>query len=159
MLVLINNCLLYLRMSSNGIFLYVHVVVALSDDSVPLKPAEIVTTTGTILQQANEKAIGIVAVKLVTDHLHLLLQLQSFQNLQSVMQFILQQSQSFVTAIRTGGELFSWADDYLAFSVSPNMLGKTKDYFANQAQWHQGRSLQDEIDMMMAMAAAQAVSG
>ena len=145
-------------MSSNGNFLYVHVVVALSDDSVPLKPAEIATITGTILQQAKEKAISIVAIKQMPDHLHLLVQLQVFQNLQSVVQFILHESRSFITSIRTGGEPFAWAEDYLAFSVSPNMLGKTKEYFANQAQWHQGRNLQDEIDMMMAMAAAQAVS-
>ena len=44
---------------------------------------------------------------------------------------------------------FAWQDGYGAFSVSPSILDKTKEYVLNQAEHHKKISFEDEYRKLL----------
>lgn len=76
------------------------------------------------------------------NHVHLLLLLPPTNNLSELVQKLKANSSRWMGE---QGNQFSWQQGYGAFSVSPSMLARTKEYIRGQEEPHRGLSYEDEF--------------
>jgi putative transposase len=93
-----------------------------------------------------------LAIGGITNHVHMLLLLPPTLRLSELVQKLKSNSSRW---IGEHGIQFSWQQGYGAFSVSPSMLHKTKDYIHAQAEHHRRRSFDDEFLAMLRNAGMQ----
>jgi len=76
------------------------------------------------------------------NHVHLLVLLPPTMNLSELIQKLKANSSRWMSE---HGIEFSWQQGYGAFSVSPSMLGRTKEYIQAQKEHHRAMSYEDEF--------------
>ena len=129
------------------IHLYVHAVWAVSERRSLLGKTVRVVLFSHLRKTGEEKGIRILATGGSDDHMHVLLQLHPAQNLAQVVRQLKSESADWLlgTKVVEGG--FAWEDDYLAFSVSPNVLRQVTEYLGKQDEYHRKKSLEEELDL------------
>lgn len=88
------------------------------------------------------KAIEIGGVE---DHIHILLSLPSTMAISKAVQLIKGGSSKWVHENFPEQRLFSWQDEYGAFSVSVSQLENIVDYIRSQKAHHQTMTFQEEF--------------
>jgi REP element-mobilizing transposase RayT len=97
---------------------------------------------GGIARQNKMKAIEIGGVE---DHVHILLSIPSTVSIAKAMQLIKGGSSKWVHETFPEHRLFSWQEEYGAFSVSASQLDKIINYIKNQHEHHHKMTFQEEF--------------
>ena len=80
----------------------------------------------------------------VADHIHILMSLPKTVALSDLMRVIKAKSSKWLRRLDSYYEPFSWQDGYGAFSVSPSLMERTKQYILGQAEHHKVKAYHDE---------------
>ncbi len=99
-----------------------------------------------IRENARTKDIHIDFINGYTDHVHVLLSLNSDQTIAKVMQLIKGESSCWINKYKLTAQKFEWQDDYFAVSVSESGVHKVREYIKNQEQHHAKKTFQQEYD-------------
>ena len=97
---------------------------------------------GGIARQNKMKAVEIGGV---ADHVHLLLSLPATMPISKAMQLIKGGSSKWIHETFPNQRLFSWQEEYGAFSVSVSQLDKTIAYIRDQPEHHRKLTFQEEF--------------
>ncbi len=85
----------------------------------------------------------------VADHIHILLSLPATIPISKAMQLIKGGSSKWIHETFPDQRLFSWQEEYGAFSVSVSQLDKTIAYIRGQPEHHRKISFQEEFLMLL----------
>lgn len=78
------------------------------------------------------------------DHVHLLVQLDATQSLQSLVMKLKSQSARWLNDLEDYGQRFAWQEDWLGFSVSASQAESVASFLRGQDDYHGTRSFADE---------------
>jgi REP element-mobilizing transposase RayT len=101
---------------------------------------------GGIARQNKMKAVEIGGV---ADHVHLLLSLPATMPISKAMQLIKGGSSKWVHETFPNQRLFTWQEEYGAFSVSVSQLDKTIAYICDQPEHHRKLTFQEEFLILL----------
>lgn len=94
---------------------------------------------------AKRNAIKIKSINATSNHMHLLLQLHSTQNLAYSMHLLKGESSSWVNLNKLLKGHFAWQERYKAITVGVSEVRKVKNFINSQIQIHSTISLQQEL--------------
>lgn len=132
-------------------FCYLHLICCSQPDSQSIRRPEAVTLAGFLQRQGAEKAVELLELSILPDHLHALIQLQATQSPHQVARWLMDAASDFLTTIQMTEQPFAWQPAYWCFSVSPNTLGKARDYLRHQATLHEKMTLEAELERMISL--------
>lgn len=135
-------------MSVHRIYIFLHVIIEVEGRRPLLKPSLRAVYFSWLKKHALERGIRVLATGGGTDHVHFFLQLHPAQNLLQVVKWLKEESVHFVNESKLISETFAWNSDYRAFSVSPSNFTQTMDYISKQDEFHQLKSLEQELDII-----------
>ncbi len=124
-----------------------HAVWAVSERRSLLGKTVRVVLFSHLRKTGEEKGIRILATGGSDDHMHVLLQLHPAQNLAQVVRQLKSESAEWLHGTKVVEGDFAWEEDYLAFSVSPNVLRQVTDYLGRQDEYHRNKTLDEELDL------------
>jgi REP element-mobilizing transposase RayT len=101
---------------------------------------------GGIARQNKMKAMEIGGVE---DHVHILLSLPATTPVSKAMQLIKGGSSKWIHETFPNQRIFSWQEEYGAFSVSVSQLDKTIAYIRGQPEHHRKMTFQEEFLMLL----------
>lgn len=91
-----------------------------------------------------------VAVGGTADHAHIVMGLLATHRLADVVREVKVASSKWVHT-EAGARLFAWQKGYGAFTISPGLLDKARQYVLNQEEHHRKRTYKEEyLDMLRA---------
>jgi putative transposase len=129
------------------VYLFVHAIWSVARrEPLLTKPVRRVLFTH-MQKEGEEKGLKIVAAGGVEDHVHCLLQLMPAQNLAQVVKSIRAASTDWVNDNKLLNTVFGWEEGYMAYSVSPSGVHQVIDFIANQEEYHQSKTLENELDI------------
>lgn len=131
--------------ASGNTFIYVHLIWNTADKKAVLSSIIRRVLFPFVKQNAQAKGIQLIAVNGVENHVHCLLKMLPFQNLQSIVSTIKQESETWLNENKLLTEVFNWSDGYAAYSVSPSTTDKSVEYINKQEEYHKTRSLEEEM--------------
>ena len=102
-----------------------------------------------ILTFGRENGIHVDFVNGYTDHVHVLISLEPTQCIADIAQLLKAKSSRWLKEQRLSPAYFAWQTDYYAASVSPSLIGRTRQYIKNQETHHQRRSFAEEHDELL----------
>jgi REP element-mobilizing transposase RayT len=140
------------------IHLYVHAVWAVEGRRGLLGRTVRVVLFSHLRKTAEEKGIRILAVGGAEEHMHVLVQLHPAQNLAQVVRQLKSESSDWLNATKVVGETLAWEEDYLAFSVSPNVIRQVTEYLEKQDEYHKKKSLDEELELFEKLQSGSAAS-
>lgn len=135
-------------MENNRIYLFAHVIIEVKERKPLLKNVLRVVYFAWLKKTMLQKGVRIHAVGGGEEHVHLLLQLHPAQNLLQVVKQLKEESLSFIGTNDFLKEPFAWAEEYTAFTVSPGAVKQTLDYIERQDEFHQSKSLEQEMEQI-----------
>ena len=128
------------------VILYIHVIWSVRRREALLsKPVRRVLFAH-MQKEGEEKGMKIVAAGGVEDHIHCLLQLMPAQNLAQVVKSLRASSAGWINENQLMAAEFAWEEDYFAYSVSPSGVRQVTDFIGKQEEYHQTRTLDNELD-------------
>ncbi|MBR6930040.1 MAG: transposase [Bacteroidales bacterium] len=80
----------------------------------------------------------------VADHIHILMSLPKTAALSDLMRVIKAKSSKWLRRLDSYYEPFCWQDGYGAFSVSPSLMERTRNYILTQAEHHKTKTYREE---------------
>lgn len=96
-----------------------------------------------------ENGIHVDFINGYTDHVHALISLEPTQCISDVAKFLKSESSRWFKEQHFAPSYFAWQTDYYAASVSPSLVGRTRQYIKNQETHHQHRSYAEEHDELL----------
>lgn len=135
-------------MSEHKVYIFLHVIVEVEGRKPLLKPSLRTVFYSWLKKHAMEKGYRVHAIGGGMDHVHLFIQLHPAQNLLQVVKWLKEESHRFIDESKFLSEPFHWEADYRAFSVSPSNYTQTIDYLAKQDEFHQQKTLEQEIELI-----------
>lgn len=138
-------------MSSPRTYLYIHAVWAVSGQRGLLVRSVRAVLTAHMQKTSEEKGVRILKANGGIDHLHVLLHLHPAQNLAQVVRQIRSESAEWLNTTRIVAEPFEWEEDYIAYSVSPNVIRQVSDYIDRQEEYHLQKSYAEELAVFASM--------
>ncbi|HET9136892.1 MAG TPA: IS200/IS605 family transposase [Candidatus Kapabacteria bacterium] len=125
--------------------LYYHIVFR-TKDKFTLLPEPIFTRLGEYLGGILRNLDGtLLAYGGMPDHIHLLVSLGREMSLAATMKSIKGYSSKWIHETFPEYQKFAWQSGYGAFTVSPSVLPKVKQYIATQAEHHRHRTYREEL--------------
>jgi len=143
-------------MASTRTYLYVHAVWAVRDQRALLVRSVRTVLAAHMQKSAEEKGLRILKANGAADHLHVLLHLHPAQNLSQVVRQLRSESAEWLNATRIVNEPFEWEEDYVAYSVSPNVIRQVSDYIDRQDDYHRTKTLAEELAVFDNLQSSQA---
>lgn len=138
-------------MTATRTYLYVHAVWAVRDRRAPLVRSVRAVLAAHMQKSAEEKGVRVLKANGGADHLHVLLHLHPAQNLAQVVRQLRSESADWLNATRIVAEPLEWEEDYIAYSVSPNVIHQVADYIDRQDEYHRNRTLAEELNVFDAL--------
>jgi len=96
-----------------------------------------------------EKGIWLDSINCVSDHIHLLISLNSEMSICKLAMLIKGESSLWINKNKLVKGKFEWQDEYFAVSVSESVVSKVRDYIKNQEEHHHIKSFSEEYDEFM----------
>jgi putative transposase len=143
-------------MTSTRTYLYVHAVWAVRDRRALLVRSVRTVLAAHMQKSADEKGLRILKANGGADHLHVLIHLHPAQNLSQVVRQLRSESAEWLNATRIVNEPFEWEEDYVAYSVSPNVIRQVSDYIDRQDDYHRTKTLAEELAVFDNLQSSQA---
>lgn len=138
-------------MSSAKSYLYIHAVWAVGGQRPLLQRSVRTVLSAHMLKSAEEKGIRILKANGGVDHLHLLLHLHPAQNLAQLVRQLKSESMDWLNTTQIVSEPFQWEEDYVAYSVSPNVIRQVSEYIDRQEEYHLAKTFQEEMAIFDAL--------
>lgn len=126
-------------------FVYVHIIWSTAGKKAVLTSILRKVLLPYIKHTSQAKGIQLAAVNGVENHIHCLVKILPFQNLQNIVATVKQDSESWLNENKLLTEPFSWDEGYAAYSVSPSTTDKSVEYINKQEEYHKTRSLDEEM--------------
>jgi putative transposase len=95
--------------------------------------------------QAERNGATVMAIGMVTDHVHVLLRLEPVFSMPKLVQSLKGASSRLSKRDDEGGRGLRWAKGYDLRSVSPKNLGAAIGYVRNQASRHPDRAIETAV--------------
>jgi REP element-mobilizing transposase RayT len=143
-------------MTSTRTYLYVHAVWAVRDRRALLVRSVRTVLAAHMQKSADEKGLRILKANGGADHLHEQIHLHPAQNLSQVVRQLRSESAEWLNATRIVNEPFEWEEDYVAYSVSPNVIRQVSDYIDRQDDYHRTKTLAEELAVFDNLQSSQA---
>ena len=102
-----------------------------------------------IKTNCKEKGIWLDSINCVSDHIHLLISLNSEMSICKLAMLIKGESSHWINKNKLVKGKFEWQDEYFAVSVSESVVSKVSDYIKNQEEHHHIKSFSEEYDEFM----------
>lgn len=102
-----------------------------------------------IHRSGRENGIHVDFVNGYTDHVHVLISLEPTQCIADIAKLLKAKSSSWLKEQHFAPASFAWQTDYYAASVSPSLVGQTRQYIKNQETHHQRRSFAEEQEELL----------
>ena len=134
-------------MQEGRVYLFIHIITEVSQRAPLIKKSLRAVYYGWCKKFGEEKAIRFIRIGGSDDHMHYLIQLHPAQNLLQVVKQLKDESAKFIHESKLLQEEFTWKDDYTAYSVSPGSLQQTMEYIDRQEEYHQSKSLEQEMEV------------
>jgi len=134
-------------MQEGRVYLFIHIITEVSQRAPLIKKSLRAVFYGWCKKFGEEKAIRFIRIGGSDDHMHYLIQLHPAQNLLQVVKQLKDESAKFIHESKLLQEDFNWKEDYTAYSVSPGSLQQTMEYIERQEEYHQSKSLEQEMDL------------
>ena len=99
-----------------------------------------------IKTNCKEKGIWLDSINCVSDHIHLLISLNSEMSICKLAMLIKGESSHWINKNKLVKGKFEWQDEYFAVSVSESVVSKVRDYIKNQEEHHHIKSFSEEYD-------------
>jgi len=99
-----------------------------------------------IVDNAKEKNIYIDLVNGYSDHIHCLLRLNSTMSISKAMNLIKGESSNWINKQKLTDQMFEWADEYYAASVSKLLIRSVRKYIEKQEAHHRKSSKIIELE-------------
>lgn len=96
-------------------------------------------------KSAEEKGIQVIAVNGSEEHVHCLFKLMPVQPVSGIIKQLRNESENWLNNNKFSPEPFGWDDSYWAWSVSPSTIDKAVEYIARQEEYHQAKTLEEEL--------------
>ena len=97
-----------------------------------------------IKENSFEKNIYIDFMNCVSDHIHLLISLNSEQTISKVTQLIKGESSHWINKNNLIHIKFEWQDEYIAVSIGHSQVNRVRDYIKSQEEHHRKKTFQEE---------------
>ncbi len=97
----------------------------------------------------HNKEHQVLAIKGMSDHVHLLMGWRPNQSISSLMQDIKAGSSSWINKHKMTEHLFRWQEGYGAFSYSKSQLNIVKNYIMNQKEHHRNKPFVTEYKELL----------
>jgi len=134
-------------MQEGRVYLFIHIITEVSQRAPLIKKSLRAVYYGWCKKFGEEKAIRFLRIGGSDDHMHYLIQLHPAQNLLQVVKQLKDESAKFIHESKLLQDDFTWKDDYTAYSVSPGSLQQTMEYIDRQEEYHQSKSLEQEMEV------------
>jgi putative transposase len=128
-------------------FLFVHVIWSTKGRQPLLKRTLRKVLGAHMLKMSEAAGISVLAAEGHDDHLHLLVRLHAVQNLLQVVRQLQSGSADWLRGTQMAPADFAWEEGFMAYSVSPSALKQVQDFLDNQEQYHQGKTLEQELEL------------
>lgn len=132
-------------MIKSRVYLFVHIIWAVKSKEATLSKPIRTVLFPYMKKLAAEKGVSLITMNGVEDHVHCLLQLHATQNLSHIIRLLQQDSLIWINESNFQKEKIEWSDEWLAYSVSPSAYQSTIDYIQKQEEYHQTRTLEQEL--------------
>ncbi len=99
-----------------------------------------------IKENSIEKNIYIDFINCVSDHIHLLISLNSEQTISKVTQLIKGESSHWVNKNNLIYTKFEWQDEYIAVSIGHSQVNRVRDYIKSQEEHHKKITFKEEYN-------------
>ena len=99
-----------------------------------------------IKENSIEKNIYIDFMNCVSDHIHLLISLNSEQTVSKVTQLIKGESSHWINKKNLMHTKFEWQDEYIAVSIGHSQVNRVRDYIKSQEEHHRKKTFKEEYD-------------
>lgn len=129
--------------------LYVHIIYHIKTTSVIIRKNEasqLYAYTASIIKSLDSIPIIINGVE---DHIHILTVMSKNIALSKFLEDIKRHSSRWIKTTDRHYENFAWQGGYGAFSVSPSLYERTKNYIANQEEHHKKQTFKEEYLMFL----------
>lgn len=127
------------------VLLYVHVIWTVRGREALLsKPVRRVLLAH-LQKEGEEKGLRVLAVGGADDHIHCLLQLMPVQNLTQVVRSVRVLTADWLNEAKLLTTEFAWEEEYFAYTVSPSGVKQVIDFIGKQEEYHQTKTLDDEL--------------
>jgi putative transposase len=97
---------------------------------------------------ANKNGFKLLAAGGIENHVHLLLSLPATMSIAKAVQLIKAGSSKWMRG-EMGHKLFTWQEEYGAFTISISQFAATRRYIADQRQHHKGFDFAAEWDKIL----------
>ncbi|WDF64637.1 IS200/IS605 family transposase [Flavobacterium sp. KACC 22763] len=94
-----------------------------------------------IIKNNNHK---LLAIKGVSDHIHILIGIRPVQSISELMKSVKQNSSKWINENKFANNHFEWQEGYGAFSYSKSQLNAVIAYIENQEQHHKKKTFREE---------------
>lgn len=126
-------------------FIYVHAVWCTAGRRPMLTRIVRKVLFPTMKKSAEEKGIQVMAVNGSDEHVHCLFKLMPVQSVSEIIRQLGKESENWLNNNKFSPEPFGWDDSYRAWSVSPSTIDKAVEYIGKQEEYHQAKTLEEEL--------------
>ncbi|MCO5235032.1 MAG: transposase [Chitinophagaceae bacterium] len=126
-------------------FIFVHALWCTAGKQPLLSSVVRKVLFASLKKNAAEKGIQVLAANGGEEHVHCLFKLMPVQAVSAVIKQLKEESLSWLNDNKLSNLLFEWENAYSAWSVSPSTLDKAIEYINKQEEYHQHKSLEEEL--------------
>lgn len=139
----------YTNMPQSYAGLYIHIIFRTKDKHT-LIPNDIFDRLGEYIGGIiRDEGATLLAFGGMPDHVHLLISIGREMTVANIAKKIKGSSSKWIHEQFTHLTSFSWQAGYGAFSVSPSVIPKVKEYIAHQKEHHTKRTYREELKLFL----------
>lgn len=124
--------------------LFTHIVFHTKSTGIVMRDEDLERVSQYIGGIIREEGAVPFAIGGVADHIHILMSLPKTAALSDLMRVIKAKSSKWLRRLDSYYEPFCWQDGYGAFSVSPSLMERTRNYILTQAEHHKTKTYREE---------------
>ena len=137
-------CTFAIVMANTYTQLYPHIVFHVKSTGIIMRDEDLERVFQYIGGIIRDEGAIPFAVGGVADHIHILTTLPKTVAMSDFVRAIKAKSSKWLKTVDAYYEFFQWQEGYGAFSVSPSLMERTKQYIFGQAEHHNTKSYHDE---------------
>jgi putative transposase len=101
-----------------------------------------------IIENARNRSIEIIKIKILADHIHTLIKVHPTQNISQLIHNIKGESSNWINTSILISLPFAWQEGYTAVTVSPTEKKFVIEYLSGQELMHQKMTFPEEIRLL-----------